>query len=327
MATTELSLPPEDAVDVPRRPAARPGLPDRLFRMLATVAAAVSLLIAGGTLVFLILGARPALSAAGIANFFSNSVWNPTVGKFGVFGLLVGSMIIATVAFVIAVPLSLAMAIFINEYAPRRVKRPLTSVIDLLAALPSLLFGLWGFFALQHEMVPVSAWMSKHLNALPFFKLSRPDAAVTSSSFIAGFVVSIMILPIVTSISRDVMAQTPREQCEGALALGGTRWGMIREVVFPFARNGIIGATLLGFGRAVGETIAVALIISSQIEPQYHILQLGGSAAAPFIAVKFGEAGQLERSALIGVGLALFIITLLINLAARGIVRRSTVKV
>jgi phosphate transport system permease protein len=314
------------ATDVPTRPPVRRTAADRIFRAVATIAAATSLVIVGATFVFLVNGARPALSASGIWSFLSRSVWDATAGQFGVYGLLIGSVIIATIAFVFAVPLSLAMALFINEYAPRRIKRPLTSVIDLLAALPSLLFGLWGFKALQPEMQPIASWMSTHLNVLPFLELSRKDAAVTSSSFIAGVVVAIMIVPIVTSITRDVMAQAPRDQCEGALALGGTRWSMIREVILPFSRSGIVGASLLGFGRAVGETIAVALIISSSVEPQYHILELGGSAAAPYIAVKFPEAGELERSGLIGVGLALFLITFFISLMARIVVRRSALK-
>ena len=185
-------------------------------------------------------------------------MWNPGLGHFGVLGLLEGTLIIATVAMLIAVPLGVAMALFINEYAPARLRRPLTSMIDLLAALPSLLFGIWGFFALQKHLVPVSHFLGSHLSVLPFLKINE-GSSLTDSSFVAGFVVSIMIMPIITSVTRDVMAQVPREQCEGALALGGTRWGMIREVILPFARGGIVGASLLGFGRALGETIAVAL--------------------------------------------------------------------
>jgi phosphate transport system permease protein len=309
--------------DVPTRPRTRFTKGDRIFRALATAAASVSLLIVGLTLVFLVKESRPALESSGVWEFFSTSVWNPSVGKFGVLGLLIGTVIIATIAMVVAVPLALAMAIFINEYAPPRLSRPLTSLIDLLAALPSLLFGIWGFVALQSQLVPVAHWMSRHLSALPIFELSRPDATLASSSFVAGIVVGIMILPIITSVSRDVMQQVPREQCEGALALGGTRWGMIRDVILPFGRSGIVGAALLGFGRALGETIAVLIIISVVIKQNWHILELGAGSIAAYIAAKFGEATPLERSGLVGAGLALFILTLVVNFMARRIVNRA----
>lgn len=309
--------------DIPVRPRTRFTKGDRIFRATATVAASVSLVIVGLTLVFLIKESRPALESSGTWEFFTTSVWNPTVGTFGVAGLLIGTVIIAAIAMVVALPLALAMAIFINEYAPPRLSRPLTSLVDLLAALPSLLFGIWGFVALQPELIPIARWMTDHLSALPIFELSRPDATLTSSSFVAGIVVGIMILPIITSVSRDVMAQVPREQCEGALALGGTRWGMIRDVILPFARGGIVGASLLGFGRALGETIAVALLISPLANVNSHILTGGASSVAAHIAVHFGEANDLERSALVAAGLALFLLTFAVNLGARFIVRRD----
>jgi phosphate transport system permease protein len=310
--------------DVPVRPVTRATKGDRIFRGIATAATSVCLVMVGLTFVFLVQESRPALESSGIWSFFTTSVWNPTVGKFGVLGLLQGTLIISLIAMVVGVPLALAMALFINEYAPARIRSPLTSIIDLLAALPSLLFGMWGLFALQGQLVPVAHFLTNHLSVFPFFQLSRPDALLASSSFVAGVVVGIMILPIVTSVSRDVMAQVPREQCEGALALGGTRWGMIREVILPYGRNGIVGASLLGFGRALGETIAVALIISPIFEANTHILERGAGSIAAMIAVRFGEAGSLERSGLIACGLALFLLTLVVSLVARRIVARST---
>jgi len=281
------------------------------------------LLIVGVTLIFLINGARPALHKAGLWKFFSSSVWQPEIGHFGVFGLLVGTVVIATISLVVAVPMALAMALFINEYAPPRIRRPMTSVIDLLAALPSLLFGMWGLFALQDRLVPVATFLTDHLAILPFLRLSRTGVSLVDSSFVAGVVVGIMIMPIIISVSRDVMAQVPREQCEGALALGGTRWGMIREVILPFGRSGIVGATLLGFGRALGETIAVALVIVLVFKANPHILESGAGSIAALIATRFGEASNLERSGLIAAGLALFLLTLAVNLLARRIVSRS----
>ncbi len=309
--------------DVPIRPATRLTSGDRVFRTLATAATSFSLVIVGITFVFLVNESRPALESAGVWSFFTTSVWNPTVGKFGVLGLLEGTLIISAIAMVVGVPLALAMALFINEYAPSWLRSPLTSIIDLLAALPSLLFGMWGFFALQHQLVPVAKFLTGHFSVFPFLQLTRPTATLAQSSFVAGVVVGIMITPIITSVSRDVMAQVPREQCEGALALGGTRWGMIREVILPFGRNGIVGASLLGFGRALGETIAVALIISPVFQANTHILERGAGSIAALIAVRFGEAGQLERSGLIAAGLALFLLTLVVSLVARRIVARS----
>jgi phosphate transport system permease protein len=223
--------------------------------------------------------------------------------------------------------LALGMALFINEYAPHRLSQMLTSVVDVLAALPSLLFGAWGFFAFQDRLVPTARYLADHFNAIPIFSLTSPNASLTQSSFVAGMVVALMILPIITSVSRDVMAQVPREQCEGALALGGTRWGMIRDVILPFGRSGIVGATLLGFGRALGETIAVALLISISFKANPHILERGAGSIAALIATKFGEAGSLERSGLIAAGLALFLVTLAVNMLARRIVGKSALKV
>lgn len=297
---------------------------DKVFRSLCAAAAAVSLFIIGGTAIFLATKAVPALQETGVKDFFTTSVWNPTVGDYGVLGLLIGTVIIASVALFAAVPLALGLALFINEYAPARVRRTLTSAVDLLAAMPSIIFGMWGLAALQVPMVGVATWFSEHLSAIPFLRVD-PDASLTRSSFITGTVVALMIVPIITSVSRDVMAQCPRSQCEAALALGGSRWGMIREVLLPFGRAGIVGAVLLGFGRALGETIAITLVISFVVQANPHILESGGGSIASLIAIKFPEAQSEEISALIAAGLALFAMTLVVNLGARAIVRRTQI--
>ncbi len=296
---------------------------DRVFRALAGGAAATCLLIMAATGIFLTIKAIPALQAAGVWDFFTESVWQPAEDKLGVGGLLVNTVLIALVALALGVPLALGLALFINEYAPARLKRWLTGAVDLLAAIPSLIFGMWGYFALQEPLSGVARWLADHLNALPFFRLTTPDAALTRSTFIAGAVVAIMITPIITSVSRDVMAQVPRVQCEGALGLGGSRWGMIRDVILPFGRSGIVGSILLGFGRALGETIAVVLVIALVFEPNFNILELGSGSISALIASKFGEAQGIEINALIAAGLALFIMTLVVNLIARSIVNRS----
>jgi phosphate transport system permease protein len=325
----DIDLTELERADVPRRPVDRPTAGDRVYRAIATGAALVSLIVILLTFYMLQDGARDALRITGIWNFFTDSAWNASNGKLGVFGLIVGTFLVSIIALGVAVPMALAMALFINEYSPARVKVVLTSVVDLLAALPSLVYGMWGFYALQPRLVPVSRWVSEHFSFIPIFRLSKQgsnaDTIVplfSSSAFTAGVVVGIMVLPIITSVTRDVMAQCPRDQCEAALGLGGTRWGMVRDVLFPFARSGIVGASLLGLGRALGETIAVALIISPIVVANWHVLESGTGSIAPHIAIKFGEATELERSGLLAAGLALFAITFVVNLVASRIVNR-----
>ena len=306
-------------VDAPRPLVQRRATGDRVFRGIAVGAASVSLLIIGSTALFLAVSAVDAVQTTGVTSFFAESIWNASVGTFGVFGLMVGTVMIASVGLMVALPLGLGLALFINEYAPARLRRPLTGAVDLLAAMPSIVFGMWGFFVFQEYVVGVAQWFADHLSALPFFRVFAGEN-LTRSAFIAGIVVGFMILPIVTSVARDVMAQAPREQCEGALALGGTRWGMIRTVIFPFARSGVVGAGLLGFGRALGETIAVTTIVSLQYEPNYRVLTEGGGSISQLIVTRFPEAQGLEISGLVAAGLVLFLFTLVVNLFARRIV-------
>ena len=316
-------LPEHFGEDIPTRPDATPTPPDRAFRGMALAAASVSFVIVGLTFLFLLLKSRKALHASGVWRFFSTSVWNPSLGRFGILGMLVGTCMIAAIALLFALPMSIGMALFINEYAPPRLRTVLTSVIDLLAALPSLLFGMWGFFALQHWLPFFARFFADHFGALPIFRIGGQDPTLASSAFTAGTVVAFMIVPIITSVVRDVLAQCPRDLCEGALALGGSRWGMIRDVILPYGRSGVIGATLLGFGRAMGETIAVSLMIVIIFPVKWRVLTSGTGSIAAVIATHFGEATDLERSALVGAGLALFAVTFAVNLLARTIVSRA----
>ena len=295
---------------------------DRIFSNVATAAASVALVVIVATIVFLVSESRQAFRVSGVVGFFTKSVWNGSEGRFGVFGLLVGTAMIAAIAMLLAFPISIAMATFIVEYAPPRLARILTGAVDLLAALPSLLFGMWGRDALQGHLRPVGVWLSDHLVALPMLRVSD-GAVLARSAFVAGVVVSFMITPTITSITRDVMSQIPRELCEGALGLGATRWGMLRSVSYPFARRGMLGATLLAFGRALGETIAVAIIISISIRANTHILEEGAGSIAAQIATRFGEASDVERSGLVAAGLALMLLSLGVGLVARRIVERS----
>ena len=295
---------------------------DRLYRGLALSAGLTTLLLMGAIGLFLFLKGVPALRDAGMS-FFTETKWSPDEAnsKFGIAAVMWGTFVIAVIALVIAVPVSLASALFISEYAPRRMRGPLTALVDLLAAVPSLIYGLWGFFYLQPRLIHVSRWLTDNVSFIPVFKTDKPD--FSSSAFIAGVVVSLMVIPIATSVMRQVFALTPPSEKEGALALGGTRWGMIRAVVLPFGRGGIIGGSMLGLGRALGETIAVTLIISPVFLISGKVLQTGTNSVASLIALRFGDSKERGLSALMAAGFTLFIVTLVVNTIASVVVSRS----
>jgi len=269
---------------------------------------------------FLVSESLPALREAGWS-FLTTFEWEVDGRRFGIGAALFGTIVTAGVAFALAVPVAVGTALFINDYAPPRLRSVLVSLVDLLAAVPSLIYGLWGLFFLQPRLAGLTRWLADHLGFLPFFSSDRTP--VGASPFVAGVVLAIMIVPIITSVSREVFRQAPAGLREAALALGGTRWGMIRRVVLPFGRSGVVGASMLGLGRALGETIAVALILGFTFDISAQILEPGGNSIAGLIAVKFGEAGELERSALVAAGLVLFGLTLLVNMGARLVVGRT----
>jgi len=314
----------------PRKLTARLSASDRTFRGVATAGGVFVLILMGLVGTFLAYRAGQALHKAGWS-FVTTQTWNPDGGGFGIAAVIVGTVLIAGVAVVVAVPIALGTALYISEYAPRRIQRFLISLIDLMAAVPSVVFGLWGAFFLQWRVVSLSRWISNWFFWIPLFKVNgvaRDDplatvSAWTSSSFIAGLVVALMITPVASSIMREAFSQAPAGEREGAYALGGTRWGMIRAVVLPFGRGAIIGGTMLGLGRALGETIAVVLIISPVFLIQPHILQNGTSSISSLIALRYAEATPFAVSALMAAGLALFALTLLVNFAASVIVSRS----
>ncbi|MFD8656944.1 phosphate ABC transporter permease subunit PstC, partial [Streptomyces mirabilis] len=287
---------------------------------------AIMLLVGG----FLTYRAWQALSVAKW-DFVTTEAWEPEGGHFGIAAVLVGTVLIAMVAIVFAVPLALGTALYISEYAPPRIRQTLISVVDLMAAVPSVVYGLWGLFFFQGHVVTVSRWISTYFGWIPLFKVDGADprdplataTVYTSSTFIAGMVVSLMVAPIICSVVREVFSQAPVGEREGAYALGANRWGMIRSVVLPFGKGGMIGGTMLGLGRALGETIAVYLIISPVFVIQPHILQNGTSSVSSLIALRYGEASPMGMSALMAAGLALFLMTLVVNFAASSIVARS----
>ena len=297
---------------------------DQISRLLAQGAAALVLMIMGLIGLFLFLDARKALKLAGF-RFLTLETWQPdsSFHVFGVKGVLVGTVLVAAIALVVALPLAIACSLAINEYAPLRLRRPLTTLIDLLAALPSLIYGLWGKFFLQPRLNGVARFLTDHANFVPLFR-TDPGTKFGFSMSIAGLVVALMVLPIATSVGREVMGQVPRDQCEAAYALGGTRWATVRDVILPFGRNGVVGGAMLGLGRALGETIAVAIILSADHKVNFRILQPGGGTVAELIANTFGNAQEIGRSALTAAGLALFILTLIVNAIARFVVNRTT---
>jgi phosphate transport system permease protein len=306
--------------DEPRDRKVTRGLGDRVFRSMSLASGLISFFIVGGTLVFLATYAYPALRLSGF-DFITTSLWAPDSKPFhaGILGLLTGTLLIATVALILGFPVSFALALFIHEYAPRRLRRPMVYIVDLMAAMPSLIFGLWGFFVLQGSLKGISHWLGTNLSAIPGL---RSASDYSGSIFIGGVVVSIMITPICTAVMREIFSQVPSEHCEAALALGGTRWGMVKTAILPFSRSGMVGSALLGLGRALGETIAIKLIVPLVFQPKLDVLGLGGGSVAAGIAGGFGVSDLADRSWM-GAGLVLFIVTLLVNMGAQRVVKRS----
>ncbi|MEY9850103.1 phosphate ABC transporter permease subunit PstC [Streptacidiphilus sp. MAP5-3] len=256
-------------------------------------------------------------------NFLTTQAWTPdnTPPVFGIAVLLVDTLISAAIAMAIAVPIAIGIALFISHYAPRRVAQFFGYLVDLLAAVPSIVFGLWGALFLAPHMLGVNAWLNQYFGWTYIFRQTQPGSA-PRTIFTVSIVLAIMILPIITAVSREVFRQVPPMHEEAALALGATRWEVIRTAVLPFGRAGVISAAMLGLGRALGETMAVAVVLSPSFVLSLHLTDPGGGTLAQNIASQFNEASSLGRDALIASGLVLFVITLLVNGAARIIIER-----
>ncbi|NUU16556.1 phosphate ABC transporter permease subunit PstC [Cellulomonas humilata] len=320
---------PQVGSALPRRLSSRLSGSDRAFVVAARGVGATVLLITGGIGVFLAVQAFPTLRHYGWS-FFTETDWQPEADRVGIAAVLVGTVTVALVALVFAFPLGLATALYISEYAPARIRGALVSVVDLMAAVPSIIYGLWGFLLLQPYAKGIARWLHSYLGFLPFFQVDTdPDAALweqtryTASAFVAGLAVAMMVLPMASAVMREVFSQAPLGEREAALALGSTRWGVIRSVVLPFGRGGIIGGTMLGLGRALGETIAVALIISPAFDLKFQPLEIGTNTVSALIALRFGEADDAQLSALLTAGLVLFLGTLVVNTVAAMVVARS----
>lgn len=315
----------------PRSLKSKPSVADFAFRSAVRSAGGITVGIMLAVGLFLSLNATDAISKAGF-NFLTETQWSPETGKFGIAAVLFGTITIALVALCVSFPLAFGSSLLISEVVPPKIRGSLISLVDLMAAVPSVIFGLWGVFFLQANIIPVSMWLSKNVGWLiPVFDVTDPDtgaqltdaSAFTSSALIAGIVVGLMVVPTQTSVMREAFSQAPLGEREGALALGSTRWGMIRAVVLPFGKGGIIGGTMLGLGRALGETIAVYMIISPIFEINWQLLKTGTNSVSALIALRYGEASSFSLSALMAAGLVLFLITLVINFSASTIVARS----
>lgn len=294
---------------------------DRVFLGLSRGAGVLILVIMAAIAAFLIWKAIPGLQA-NTANFFTETKWFPDQDPsvFGIAALAFGTLMTAAIAMLLAVPVGIGIALFIAHYANKRLAASLGFITDLLAAVPSIIFGMWGLSFLMPQMQGLLEWMTTYLSFIPLF---QNDLGIyTRSIAIAGTVLAIMVLPTVSAISREVFVQVPREHIEAALALGATRWEMVRMAVFPFSRPGMISASMLGLGRALGETIAVALILSASYEINWQITEPGGNTFAANIALRWNEAGPIGLSALVASGLVLFVITLAVNMAARIVIAR-----
>jgi phosphate transport system permease protein len=298
---------------------------DRNFRLIVTIAGASVFVLLAAITAFLVVRAGPAFEAAGLS-FFTESAWAPDQpsGSFGIVALAFGTTISSLIALALALPVALGCALVVVELAPKRMANLVGSVVDLLAAVPSVVYGLWGALFLVPNLVGVSKWLDVWFGWIPLF--DNRTGTYGRSIFAASVVLAIMILPIIAALAREVYAQVPRSHKEAALALGATRWEMIRLAILPYGRAGITGAAMLGLGRALGETIAVALVLSATFTVNVHVLEPGGNTIAANIATLFGEAGDLGRSALIASGLVLFLITFGVNFLARVVIARRGVK-
>jgi phosphate transport system permease protein len=321
MSTTTLIPSPRDITTEPR-------LSDKVFRGVVTGGGLSSLVILGLIALFLSFRGYEVLRQEGIG-FITKANWTITTddagnvleSHFGLSAMLVGTILCSLVAVLIALPVSVFSALFLNFYAPAWMKKILVTVIDMMAAFPSILFGIWGFLVLMPSVEYWGKLINKYLGWIPLFEVK--PYFFTRSPFVAGVVLAIMIIPIITSVSREIFAQAPLDRIQAAFALGATRWAMIKAVVIPHGRSGVIGGAMLGLGRAMGETVAVYTVLNIVFQINWHVLLGAGGNVASLIILKFGEASPYEIKALMAAGLVLFLLTLVVNALANLIVKST----
>jgi phosphate transport system permease protein len=309
-----------------RRLASTYTMVDKVFRGTMTGGALFSLVVLTLIAAFLLYRGFEIFSDFGFS-FITGEIWNigdpmdTSTAVLGIGAMLVGSVLTAFIAIVIAVPFAIATALFIEYYAPKSLRTVLTAVLDLVAAIPSVIFGIWGYAVLLPVVEDWSVPLERWLDFIPVFDV--PSGIFGRSPFLAGLLLALMITPIVTSVAREVYGQAPRDLVDASYALGGTRWGAIRNVVLPFGRSGLVGGAMLGLGRALGETVAVYLTLNLVFDINFRILGSAGGNVASLIATKFGEATEYELKGLMAAGLVLFLVTLLVNFMATIVVNRS----
>ena len=308
-------------VPKPREITTKPRRSDQVFRSVVTAGGMASLVILGLIALFLSIKGVHILNEEKLG-FITKSNWevitdadgNVASKQFGIAAMLVGTFICALIAVIVGVPIAVLGALYLTFYASGKIKNFLVSLIDLMAAFPSLLFGFWGFFVFMNSAQYWAKLLNKYFAFIPFFNVPAP--IFERSPFIAGLVLAIMIIPIVTSISREVFNQTPLDRIQAAYALGASKFSMIKAVVIPYGRGGVIGGAMLGLGRAMGETVAVYTVLNVVYQINWHVLFGAGGNVASLILLKFGEAGPYEVDALMAAGLILFILTLFVNAIA-----------
>lgn len=308
----------------PRRLTTTPRFSDRVFRGIVTAGGLTSLVVLGMITAFLYVKSQDVFSTFGWS-FITDVQWLPddgttmASGSYGIGAMLAGTVLTSVLALLFGVPIAVGLALFLTQYAPGWLRKPLTLLIDLMASIPSVVYGLWGFFVLMPHAIYWAKLLHKYLGWIPVFDVPAP--IFDRSPFIAGLVLSVMIIPIVTAISREVFGQAPRDRIEAAYALGATKWAAIRTVVIPHGRAGVVGGAMLGLGRALGETVAVYMVLNLAFDINWHILQSAGGSVASLIVNKFGEATAFEVQGLMAAGLVLFLLTLLVNFLADLVVR------
>ncbi|WP_246142778.1 phosphate ABC transporter permease subunit PstC [Nocardioides rubriscoriae] len=328
-----VDLPTDPAPDTPRQVVRRRSLQDLLFVHSVRGAGLLVLVVTGSIGVFLGISSVPTLQHYGLS-YFTEFRWIPSQDVIGISGALIGTVEVALLALCFAIPLSLLTALFITDWAPARLRPTLVLLVDMMAAVPGIIFGLWVLFLIQPHAAHVAHWLSTYFGWIPFFHV-RTDVdypiwnqlpgypSYAGSAFIAAIAVTMMIFPMATSVMREVFGQAPVGEKEAALALGATRWAMVRTVVLPFGRSGVIGGTMLALGRALGETISVVLVLQLSFERKPYVLENGNATISATIAAFFKEADAAQLSALLTAGFVLFGMTLLVNSIAAGIVSRS----
>ena len=299
---------------------------DKLFRGVVTGGGMVSLVLLGLIGFFLIYNGFEAISNAGLS-FLTGFDWvdavpeNNQPSSYGIGAMLYGTIVTGILAMIMGVPIAVGTALFLSYFAPEWLKKPMVVVVDVMAAIPSIVYGLWGFFVLMPHAEYWAKLIHKYFGFIPFFDMPAP--VFTRSPFIAGLVLAIMITPIVTAIAREVFAQTPLERIQAAYALGATKWSMIKAVVFPYGRGGVVGGAMLGLGRALGETVAVYTVLNLVYDIRIEVLLSAGGNVASMIVNKFGEADFVELQALMAAGFVLFLVTLVVNFFANYIINKT----